>query len=98
MADTTGALAAQERHTKEMQLPEWEHIAAEEHGGKQSASAKPHGSTKETLKRKLDGAMPPHRKYVGLRRNIFLIVLLAVLLALLALIIGLAVGLSGGPG
>lgn len=75
-------------------MPEWDHIAAKEHGGQGKANLKPRSSAKDTFQRKLDAAMPPHRKYIGLRRNIFLAVLLAVLLALLALIIGLAVGLS----
>ncbi|KAK6419192.1 hypothetical protein LTR95_017093 [Oleoguttula sp. CCFEE 5521] len=83
--------------TKETQLPEWEH----ENGGAQTQAAAP---AKRGLRRvggggagvsaKLDRVLPPHRRYLGMSRKVFLIVLLAVMLALLALIIGLAAGLS----
>ena len=75
-------------------MPEWEHIAAKEHGAQNKANGQPRASTKEVLQRKLDTIMPPHKKYIGLRRDIFLLVLLGAFLALLALIIGLAAGLS----
>jgi hypothetical protein len=45
-------------------------------------------------RQKLDSTMPPHKKYLGMKRNVFLLVLLVALLALLALVIGLAVGLT----
>lgn len=94
MTDASSAPAAPEAHTKETQVPEWEHIAAKGHGEKQAKSSRGYGSKAETLKRKFNTVIPSHRKYLGLRRNVFLVVLLAVFLALLALIIGLAVGLT----
>ncbi len=77
------------------QLPEWEHeVAGLDVAGKQNAT--PRGSRGAALSSKLDRMLPPHKKYLGMRRNVFLCVLLAVVLALLALIIGLAAGLSSG--
>ncbi|TLD33510.1 hypothetical protein PspLS_00715 [Pyricularia sp. CBS 133598] len=46
---------------------------------------------------RLDRILPPHRKYLGMRRRVFLIVLAAVI-ALLVLVIGLAAGLSSRSG
>lgn len=43
---------------------------------------------------KLNSVFPRDKRYIGLKRRTFFIVLLALVLALLALIIGLAVGLS----
>lgn len=74
---------------KEVEVPEWEHTQTSNNNG--DAAAQP---TRIPLRQKLDNAMPPHKKYLGMKRNIFLLVLLAVFLALLALIIGLAVGLT----
>jgi hypothetical protein len=71
---------------KEVEVPEWEHTGAATDNG--TATRGP------TLRQKFDSAMPPHKKYLGMRRKVFLLVLLAAVLALLALIIGLAVGLS----
>jgi hypothetical protein len=73
---------------KEVEVPEWEHTGAAAENG--TATRAP-GST---LRQKLDSTMPPHKKYLGMKRNVFLLVLLAAVLALLALIIGLAVGLT----
>jgi hypothetical protein len=73
---------------KEVEVPEWEHTHAPDHDGIANQSTGP------TLRQKFDNAMPKHKKYLGMKRNIFLLVLLAILLALLALIIGLAVGLT----
>jgi hypothetical protein len=73
---------------KEVEVPEWEHAAAATNNG--TATRAP-GTT---LTQKFDSAMPPHKKYLGMRRKVFLLVLLAAFLALLALIIGLAVGLT----
>jgi hypothetical protein len=73
---------------KEVEVPEWEHTHAPDHDGIANQSTGP------TLKQKFDNAMPKHKKYLGMKRNIFLLVLLAILLALLALITGLAVGLT----
>lgn len=72
---------------KEVEVPEWEHTQDPSNDG---ATRSP-GST---LMAKFDSRMPPHKKYLGMKRNVFLLVLLAAFLALLALIIGLAVGLT----
>lgn len=80
---------------KETQIPEWEHIAAQQ---KRGGAKEPGIPLKDKARGKLDGVLPPHRKYLGMRRNIFLLVLLATMLALLALVIGLAVGLTQGGG
>jgi len=69
-------------------VPEWEHTGATADNG---STTRAPGST---FRQKLDSAMPPHKKYLGMRRNVFLLVLLAAILALLALVIGLAVGLT----
>jgi hypothetical protein len=73
---------------KEVEVPEWEHTGAATDNGTVTRAP---GST---LRQKLDSTMPPHKKYFGMKRNVFLLVLLAAVLALLALIIGLAVGLT----
>jgi hypothetical protein len=73
---------------KEVEVPEWEHTQNTNNAN----VAIP--STGSTLRQKFDNTMPPHKKYLGMKRNIFLLVLLAIVLALLALIIGLAVGLT----
>lgn len=73
---------------KEVEVPEWEHTGAATDNGTATRAPGP------TLRERFDSAMPPHKKYLGMRRNIFLLVLLAAVLSLLALIIGLAVGLT----
>ena len=73
---------------KDVEVPEWEHTNGTNNAGATTQSVGPN------LRQKLDSAMPPHKKYLGLKRNIFLLALLAAFLALLALIIGLAVGLT----
>jgi hypothetical protein len=73
---------------KEVEVPEWEHTGAAIDNG--TATRAP-GSA---LRQKFDSAMPPYKKYLGMKRKVFLLVLLVAFLALLALIIGLAVGLS----
>lgn len=73
---------------KEVEVPEWEHTHSSNSAAAATQPARP------SLKEKFDNAMPPHKKYLGMKRNIFLIALLAIFLALLALIIGLAVGLT----
>lgn len=79
---------------KEIEVPEWEHEGAtDDHG----AATQSRGFNGNFIGEKLDATMPPHRKYLGMRRNIFLAVLLASILALLALIIGLSVGLTQKP-
>ena len=75
---------------KDTQVPEWEHTAANGSGG----ANRPRGSRKAGFSSQLDKVIPPHKRYLGLSRKVFLLVLLAVFLALLALIIGLAVGLT----
>jgi hypothetical protein len=72
---------------KEVEVPEWEHTNSSNGAAPVTQSAKP------SLKERFDTAMPPHKKYLGMKRNI-LLALLAAILALLALIIGLAVGLT----
>lgn len=73
---------------KEVEVPEWEHTNV-------SSGADPATQpTKPSLKERFDTAVPPHKKYLGMKRNIFFLALLAAFLALLALIIGLAVGLT----
>ena len=81
------ASSTEEKH---YQVPEWEHNAARQ----DESTAKPRKSTKTTFSTKLDTIIPPHKRYLGMSRKIFLFILLAVILALIALIIGLAVGLS----
>jgi hypothetical protein len=78
------------------QLPEWEHEATT--SSAQKSNTKTIGGSKAGFGAKLNRVLPPHRRYLGLKRNAFLWVLLAIVLALLALIIGLAAGLSAGSG
>jgi hypothetical protein len=75
---------------KQYQVPEWEHNVARQ----DENIAKPRTSAKTGFSNKVDAIVPPHKRYLGMSRKVFLYVLLAVILALLALIIGLAVGLS----
>ncbi|KAF4552907.1 Hypothetical protein D9617_8g049200 [Elsinoe fawcettii] len=90
-------------------IPEWEHEHARTGGDAEKASHLhslhairfdafngTFASTKSTLRGRFDGFMPRDRKYFGLRRKVFLLVLLGVFVVLLALIIGLAVGLGEG--
>jgi hypothetical protein len=72
-----------------IQIPEWEQAGQHVNG---TATSKE--STSAGFGAKFDRALPPHKRYLGMRRKVFLIVLLAALLGLLALIIGLAAGLS----
>ena len=76
---------------KEIQIPEWENAAV---NNTRSDGAGARHLTKGGLSQRFNSILPPHRRYLGLSRKVFLLVLLAVVLALLALIIGLAVGLS----
>lgn len=78
---------------KEVEVPDWEHNPG---GNENDTSAKPSASIVVTMRQKLDSIMPSRKKYLGMRRKIFLIVLLASTLALLALVIGLSVGLTQG--
>jgi len=91
MAEKSSPQAAEQTNIKETSVPEWEHIAANQDA---NGATRPRMSTKDSLLARLDTALPPHRKYIGLRRNVFLVALIAAILALLALIIGLAAGLS----
>ena len=72
---------------KEIQIPEWEHAGAA------TDARQPSGAMRAGLGAKLDSVLPSHKRYLGMRRKVFLLALLAAL-ALLALIIGLAVGLT----
>lgn len=93
MAEKPDAQVAQQANTKETAVPEWEHIATAQH---EDRTIRPRSSLQDTLEAKLNTLLPKHKKYLGLRRNAFLIVLLIAVLALLVLIIGLAAGLSQG--
>ena len=75
---------------KQYHVPEWEHNAAS--SGQNAPKSQP--SVKAGWSDKFNTILPPHRRYIGMSRKVFLWVLLAVLLVLLALIIGLAVGLN----
>lgn len=89
MADINASNAPRD---KEIQIPEWEDAGKSKDGA--TVAEKSHGATRAGFAAKLDHILPPHKRYLGMGRKIFLLVLLAVSLALLALIIGLAVGLS----
>lgn len=75
--------------TTRHQVPDWEPAAA----GANGAVKRPIG---EILRNKLDTVMSPNRKYLGMRRRVFLLVVAGALLALIALIVGLSVGLTAG--
>lgn len=77
-------------------IPEWDQNAASTLEAKNGAGTgiKTAAIAKPTLKDRFNTAIPPHRRYLGLKRRWFLLAVLSVFLALLALIIGLAVGLT----
>ncbi|KAK7610517.1 RlpA-like double-psi beta-barrel-protein domain-containing protein-containing protein [Phyllosticta paracitricarpa] len=77
--------------TTQHQVPDWEPAAA----GANGSVKRPIG---EMLRSKLDTVVPPNRKYLGMRRRIFLLGLIAVVISLIALIVGLSVGLTVGSG
>lgn len=81
-----------EAASKEVHVPEWEHIAAAD-GGFQDTQT-PRRSIRAAATTKLNTVLPPHRTYMRLSRRNFLIALTAAFLALFALVVGLAVGLS----
>ncbi|TLS23367.1 uncharacterized protein PpBr36_06195 [Pyricularia pennisetigena] len=56
-----------------------------------------YGSNRSHHGNRLDRILPPHKRYLGMRRRVFLLVLAAVV-ALLILIVGLAAGLSSRSG
>ncbi|KAF2236953.1 hypothetical protein EV356DRAFT_530465 [Viridothelium virens] len=64
------------------QVPEWETQGAPQQS--------------KSISDRFHNLLPPHKRYIGLRRRTFLIFLLFVLFALIGLIIGLAVGLTVG--
>ncbi|KAF2774373.1 hypothetical protein EJ03DRAFT_303931 [Teratosphaeria nubilosa] len=80
-APATGAV------DKEIQIPEWEDAAIKD--DKTSAPG-----AQAAITSKFDSVLPPYKRYLGLKRKTFLLVLLAVTVALIALIIGLSVGLT----
>jgi len=80
--------------SKEIQIPEWDNNAVNQSKDGNGAATTPQRAFRQGFSSRLDSVMPPHKRYLGLSRKIFLMALLAVLLALLALIIGLAVGLT----
>lgn len=53
---------------------------------------------KWALKDRFDRVLPPHKRYLGRSRRVFIIALLVAFVCLLALVIGLAVGLSKKSG
>ncbi|MCJ1333233.1 hypothetical protein MMC10_009927 [Thelotrema lepadinum] len=74
------------------QLPEWE--TPNNGVTKEAPYGKTTSSSRFQLRPLLDRHMPPHKRYLGLRRRLFLLVLACIIIALLALIVGLAVGLT----
>lgn len=89
----THAHSSQSIANKEIEVPEWEHTGT---ANNDKATTLPGAPATVSIKQKFDSMMSPHRRYLGMRRKIFLAVLIAIMLALLALIIGLAVGLTQG--
>ncbi|KAF2725720.1 hypothetical protein K431DRAFT_237783 [Polychaeton citri CBS 116435] len=82
-------------HGESVEIPEWEQNAREAH--KYSTNdARSQRSPFAVLVAKCDAVLPPHRKYLGMSRKLFLWVLFGIIVALLGLIIGLAVGLTQG--
>jgi hypothetical protein len=51
-------------------------------------------STRWAIADRLDRVLPPYKRYVGLKRRTFLLVVLAASLAIICLAIGLGVGLG----
>jgi hypothetical protein len=51
-------------------------------------------STRWAIADRFDRIFPPYKRYVGLKRRTFLLILLGVVLAIIALAVGLGVGLS----
>lgn len=80
--------AAASTGDKEFQVPEWETAAVK------VKSANTVLGSRGSLRNRFDAALPPYRRYLGLRRKTFLWLLLGVVIALLTLVIGLATGLS----
>jgi hypothetical protein len=78
---------------KEIEIPEWDNAAPKDGHGAMRVSGLG-GGIGLGLGRRFDTVFPQHRRYLGLKRKTFLLVLLAVILALIGLIIGLAVGLT----
>ena len=91
MADTQPTDHAQAVH----QVPEWEHIAAQKEAGTAVAAPAANTTPGTSWRTQFDARMAPHRRYFGMSRKLFLLVLVGVTIALLALVIGLAAGLTG---
>lgn len=51
-------------------------------------------STRWAIADRFDRVLPPYRRYVGLKRRAFLLVVLGVLIAIIVLAVGLGVGLG----
>lgn len=51
-------------------------------------------STRWAIADRFDRVLPPYKRYIGLKRRTFLLVLLGILLAIIALAVGLGVGLG----
>jgi len=91
MTSTHEATVAEETYN-----PEWEHVAAAKVKDEHASASTPKRSTRSALQNKLDSILPPHKRYLGRSRKVFLWCLLVLILVLLVLIIGLAAGLSQG--
>ena len=87
----SGTSTPKEKPQKTVQpgLPEWEVPTRKPE--RWSACFK---ATKERIHGKFDRQLPDSRKYFGLRRRSFLLLLLGVLVLFLALLLGLSIGLS----
>lgn len=51
-------------------------------------------STRWAIADRFDRVFPPYKRYVGLKRRTFLLILLGAIIAVIALAVGLGVGLS----
>ncbi|ELQ35685.1 riboflavin aldehyde-forming enzyme [Pyricularia oryzae Y34] len=90
-----GGGASQAHHQQQHHDPERAPEAALAH--KEAGQPQP-GAKRSHHGNRLDRILPPHRKYLGMRRRVFLIALAAAAVALLILIVGLAAGLSSRSG
>lgn len=74
-----------------IEVPEWEHTITSPQTGNESSTGK---SAIATFKQKMDSKFPPHRKYLGMRRSILLVVVTGSVLAITVLVLGIALGLA----
>ena len=73
-------------------LPEWE--TTSRHRGEKQSRLPATTDFKAKALTQFDRVLPPHRRYLGLSRNLVCIIFLVIVVVILALIIGLAAGLS----